>query len=59
MSVIGSILLFALGAILYLVAGSHGVGLGVMIVGGAAVVVSLGQLVLSARRGRRPPAQPM
>lgn len=59
MSVIGSILLFALGAILYFAAGWHGVGVGLMIVGGVAAVVSFGQLVLLARRGRRPPAQPM
>jgi Flp pilus assembly protein TadB len=59
MSVIGSILLFALGAIFYFVVGWHGVGLGVMIAAGVAAVVSFGQLVLLARRGRRPPAQPM
>jgi O-antigen/teichoic acid export membrane protein len=59
MSVIGSILLLALGAILWFAAGWHGVGLALMIVGAVAAAVSLGQLVLSARRGRRPPAQPM
>ena len=59
MSVIASIVLLALGAILYFAAGWHGVGLGLMIVGAVAVVGSVVGLVLMTRRGRRPPAQPM
>ena len=58
MSVIGSILLVALGAVLYLVAGLHAVGLAVMIVGALAAVLSVVQLVVVTRRGRRPPGQP-
>ena len=57
MSVIGSIVLLALGAILYLAVGWHGVGLGLMIVGTAAAVVSVLLLVRLARGGRRPGAQ--
>lgn len=53
MSVIVSIVLLALGAILYLAVGWHGVGLGLMIVGAAATVLSLLHLVRLARGGRR------
>jgi hypothetical protein len=59
MSVIVSLLLLALGAILYLVAGLHVVGLALMIGGGLATVLSVLQLALMTRRGRRPPAEPM
>ena len=59
MSLIASIVLLALGAILYFGAGWHGIGLGVMAVGAVAVAGSVVQLVLMTRRGRRPPAQPM
>lgn len=59
MSVIGSIVLLALGAILYLAVGLHAVGLALMIVGALATVLSVVQLVFLTRRGRRPPAQPM
>ncbi|MGH2937405.1 MAG: hypothetical protein ACRDPE_04710 [Solirubrobacterales bacterium] len=59
MSVIGSIALLALGAVLYFAVGWHGVGLGVMIVGAVAAAVSVLQLAVSTRRGRRPPGQPL
>jgi hypothetical protein len=59
MSVIVSILLLALGAILYFASGLHAVGLALMIVGGTATVLSVLQLALATRRGRRPPAEPM
>jgi ABC-type sulfate transport system permease component len=59
MSVIVSLLLLALGAILYLAAGLHAVGLVLMIGGGLATVLSVLQLALMTRRGRRPPAEPM
>ncbi len=59
MSVIFSILLVALGAILYLASALDAVGLGLMIVGGLATVLSILQLALTTRRGRRPPAEPM
>lgn len=59
MSLIVSILLLALGAILYLASGLDAVGLGLMIVGAAATVLSVLQLALTTRRGRRPPAEPM
>ncbi|HKZ15794.1 MAG TPA: hypothetical protein VJL81_18305 [Solirubrobacterales bacterium] len=59
MSVIGSIALLALGAIFYFAIGWQGVGFVVMVLGVAALVASVIQLVLLTRRGRRPPAQPM
>lgn len=58
MTVIVSIVVLALGAILYLAVGLHAVGLVLMIVGAAAAVMSVFLLVSSTRRGRRPPAQP-
>jgi O-antigen/teichoic acid export membrane protein len=57
MSVIVSIVLLALGAILYLAVGWHGLGLGLMIVGAAAMVLSVLHLMRLARGGRRPRAQ--
>ncbi|HEY2052504.1 MAG TPA: hypothetical protein VGH14_01060 [Solirubrobacterales bacterium] len=59
MSVIGSIALLALGAVLYFAVGWDGVGLGLMIVGAVVATVSAVHLAVSTRRGRRPPAQPM
>lgn len=59
MSVIASIALFALGAILYFATGLDALGVGLMIVGALAALLSGLVLVFSNRRGRRPPAQPM
>jgi len=59
MFAIGSIVLLALGALLYLAVGLHAVGLALMIVGALAAVLSLLHLMFLTRRGRRPPAQPM
>lgn len=59
MSVIVSIAVLALGAILYLAAGLHAVGLALMIVGAVATGLSVVQLAFATRRGRRPPAAPM
>jgi len=58
MSAVVSILLLVLGAVLYVAAGLEAVGLIVMIVGALAAGISLWQLLLLVRRGRRPPAQP-
>jgi hypothetical protein len=58
MSAVVSILLLVLGAVLYVAAGLEAVGLILMVVGAVAAAISLWQLVLLVRRGRRPPAQP-
>lgn len=59
MSVIGSIAVFVLGAIIYLFTGLDILGLGLMVIGALATALSGFLLVLSSRRGRRPPAQTM
>lgn len=59
MSIIFSILVLALGAILCLGVGLYAVGLALMILGATATVLSVLQLAFLTRRGRRPPVQPM
>jgi hypothetical protein len=55
MSAVVSILLLFLGAILFLATGMHAVGAILMVIGAIAAAVSLFQLLMLTRRGRRPP----